>query len=162
MKIVLATAALVLSAIAALPAAARSKAPPPAAMPAVPVATAEGTPIPDGQLSDAARPEHYRLDLTVDPARERFSGKVEIDVTLARPAAFIDLHGRGLAMHRVSAQVQGQAITGTWRQEDPSGVARITFPQVLPAGRVTLAFEYDAPFLDGAAGMFREIGRAHV
>ena len=40
--------------------------------------------IPRGILPDVATPLAYRLDLTVVPERERFSGHVEIDVQLKR------------------------------------------------------------------------------
>ncbi|MDE2620776.1 MAG: M1 family peptidase, partial [Sphingomonadales bacterium] len=124
----------------------------PAAAPAAVVALA---PVPEGQLTDAVRPGAYRLDLTVDPAQERFSGRVEIDARLARASRFIDLHGRGLAMHRAVARVGGREIVGTWHQLDETGVARLTFAEALPAGPVTLAFDYDAPFGSGPSGLFR-------
>ena len=38
---------------------------------------------------------------------------------------------------------------------DPTGVARLVFAEPLPAGLVTLQFEYDAAFNSGPAGMFR-------
>ena len=112
-------------------------------------------PVPERKLSDAARPTAYRLDLTVDPARERFSGKVEIDTVLVRASRFIDLHGNDLAMHRAVARVDDREIVGTWTQLDATGVARLTFAEALPAGTVTLAFDYDAPFNSGPSGLFR-------
>lgn len=112
-------------------------------------------PVPEGQLTGAVRPSAYRLDLTVDPAQERFSGRVEIDARLVRASRFIDLHGRGLAMHRAVARVGGREIAGTWHQLDETGVARLTFAEALPAGAVTLAFDYDAPFGSGPSGLFR-------
>lgn len=111
--------------------------------------------VPLGRLGDAAKPTAYRLDLTVDPAQPRFSGHVEIDVALAAPAAAIDLHGRGLTVARVVATAGGREVIGQWREVDPSGVARVTFAQELPAGPVTLAFDYDAAFADGPSGLFR-------
>ena len=111
--------------------------------------------IPLGQLDDAARPTAYRLDLTIDPSRPRFSGHVEIDAVLAAPASTITLHGRGLAMSRVLAIVGGRTIAGRWRQLDPVGVAQVSFAEALPAGPITLAFDYEAPFADGPAGLFR-------
>ncbi|MBW8755633.1 MAG: M1 family metallopeptidase [Sphingomonadales bacterium] len=110
---------------------------------------------PKGQLSDVVQPQDYRLDLTVDPAKERFSGKVEIDTLLTRPSTTVFLHGRDLAMHRATARVGGAQFTGTWRQLDATGVAALTFDQPLPAGPVIFAFDYDAPFQDGPSGMFR-------
>jgi aminopeptidase N len=110
---------------------------------------------PQGQLSDAVQPQDYRLDLTIDPAKERFSGKVEIDALLKAPSAAVFLHGRDFAMHRAVARVGGKEYVGTWRQLDATGVAALTFDQPLPAGPVVFAFDYDAPFQDGPAGMFR-------
>lgn len=112
-------------------------------------------PIPLGRLGDAVRPQTYRLDLTVDPAKARFAGHVEIDVTLATQTSTIDLHGRGLNVARVVATTSlGRVIAGLWRERDASGVARIRFDEPLAAGPVTLAFDYDAPFADGPSGMF--------
>ncbi|HEX4846980.1 MAG TPA: M1 family metallopeptidase [Novosphingobium sp.] len=112
-------------------------------------------PVPPGKLTDAVRPLAYRIDLTVDPNQERFSGKVEIDTVLKRPSRFIDLHGRDLKMGSAVAVVNGQRIPARYFELDPTGVARLTFDQALPAGPVTLAFEYDAPFGSSPAGMFR-------
>lgn len=145
---------LVAVTLAALPCAAR-------AQDAI-VVTRPTLDVPLGELAEAARPAAYRLDLTVDPSHPRFSGHVEIDVDLAAPTATIDLHGRGLAVTRVVAMAAGREVAGTWREVEPvTGVARLTFAQDLPAGRVTLAFDYDAPFSDGPSGMFRvEVGGA--
>lgn len=118
-------------------------------------APAPTPPVPAGQLTEAARPLAYRLDLTVDPAQERFAGRVEIDAVLARPTRAIDLHGRELAMRSVTATSGARTLVGQWAEHDPTGVARLTFAEDLPAGPVTLKFAYDAPFQSGPAGMFR-------
>ena len=122
-------------------------------------------PVPLGQLTDAVRPAAYRLDLTVDPAQERFSGHVEIDTTLKTASKFVDLHGRDLAVRKAVASVGGKSFAGSWTVLDRTGVARLIFAEPLPAGPVTFAFDYDAPFESSPAGMFRvkvgdEIGRA--
>src|SRR5271166_6223481 len=41
---------------------------------------------PQGRLSDDVTPTAYRLDLTVDPSRARFSGHTEIDALLTQPS----------------------------------------------------------------------------
>ena len=112
-------------------------------------------PIPRGKLTGVVQPVAYRLDLTVDPAREDFSGHVEIDATLKAPSTFVDLHGRGLKMKGVTARIGGQTYPGQWHEVEASGVARLVFAQPLPAGPVTFAFEYQAPFENGPSGMFR-------
>ena len=111
-------------------------------------------PIPPGKLTDAVRPVAYRLDLTVDPSRDNFTGHVEIDATLKSPGTFVDLHGRDLAVSKVTATAAGQTFIGQWHQVQESGVARVVFDRALPAGPVTLRFDYTAPFGSGPAGMF--------
>ncbi|MEJ5977184.1 M1 family metallopeptidase [Novosphingobium sp. PS1R-30] len=118
-------------------------------------APTESAPYPKGQLTDAVQPQDYRLDLTLDPAREGFSGKVEIDALLKRPSATIHLHGRDLTMRSATARVGNRTIPGTWKQLDDTGVAALTFAETLPAGPVILTFDYDAKFQEGPAGLFR-------
>ncbi|MBS0477655.1 MAG: M1 family metallopeptidase, partial [Proteobacteria bacterium] len=110
---------------------------------------------PKGPLTDAVKPSAYRLDLTVNPDNERFSGKVEIDAMLKASSTFVDLHGRDLGIKKAVATAAGKTYVGTWTQVDPTGVARLTFAEPLPAGPVTFAFDYDAAFESGPAGMFR-------
>jgi aminopeptidase N len=143
-------AASTLSLALAAPALAEAPAPLPAAQDAAKLA-----PVPPGRLTDAAKPLAYRLDLTVDPSKARFSGHVEIDAELKRPSRFIDLHGRDLAMSEAAAMVGGKVYPARWFEIDPSGVARMVFDNELPAGPLKLVFKYDAPFNDGPAGMFR-------
>ena len=112
-------------------------------------------PTPEGKLTGIAAPSAYRLDLTVDPNQESFSGKVEIDAELKRPAKFIDLHGRDLAVRHATALVGGRTLTGHWSQLEDTGVARLVFDEELPAGKVTLKFDYEASFQTAPAGMFR-------
>ena len=109
---------------------------------------------PKGRLGDAVQPVAYRLDMTVDPAAARFSGHVEIDVTLATASRRIFLHGRDLGMTRVSARIGDREVIGDWLQLDANGAARIDFAEPLPAGAATLVFDYDAPFAGAANGMF--------
>ena len=111
-------------------------------------------PIPLGKLTDAVRPVAYRLDLMVDPARDDFSGHVEIDTTLKAPSSYVDLHGRGLKMSKAVAMAGGQTLTGQWHEIEASGVARLVFDRALPAGPVTFSFDYQAPFGSGPAGLF--------
>ena len=112
-------------------------------------------PPPTGKLPGGVTPLAYRLDLTLEPDKPRFPGKVEIDVRIAAPARTIHLHGRDLSVHLASAAIGGRKLAGVWKQADASGIVALTFPEPLPAGRVTLAFEYDAAFNDSPAGLFR-------
>ncbi|MEO7276789.1 MAG: M1 family peptidase, partial [Sphingomicrobium sp.] len=125
-----------------------------AAPAAAPAAITADPHAPKGKLPDGATPTAYRLDFTVLPEADRFSGHDEIDVTLSRPVTSIYLHGRDLQMTRAVAMVGGQAVAANWVQVDSTGTARLDFPREIPAGSITLAFDYTAPFGDSASGMF--------
>lgn len=123
------------------------------------VPQAENAAVPQGELGNAVRPTAYRLDLALDPASERFSGKVEIDVVLNEASSTIVLHARELAIRRAEAVIAGARAAASWREADPSGVLVLEFPQVLPPGPATLAFDYEGEFNTGPSGLFRvEVG----
>ena len=123
---------------------------PPAKTPAV-VADAKA---PKGKLPDAAAPIAYRLDFTILPEAQRFSGRDEIDVTLKQPVKSLYLHGRDLSVAKAVAVVGGKPVPAKWTQVDKTGTARLDFARELPAGNITLKFDYSAPFGDSASGMF--------
>ena len=110
--------------------------------------------VPHGRLTDAVVPSAYRIDTRFDPAKDGFSGETQIDVTLAHPSLYIDMHGRNLAMNSATATVGGKTHTGHWHQVDPTGVARLVFDEELPAGKATLAFAYDGQYQGNASGLF--------
>ncbi|MFL6620347.1 MAG: M1 family aminopeptidase, partial [Povalibacter sp.] len=120
---------------------------------AAPLMAAEN--FPQGKLPDSATPLAYRLDLTVVPEQPRFSGHVEIDVMLKNASRSLFIHGRDLNMTRAIAQSGQQQVTAKYAELDQLGTARLDFDRELPAGKITLKFEYDAPFGDGPAGLYR-------
>src|ERR1700761_3004883 len=111
-------------------------------------------PVPQGLLPDAATPVAYRLDLTVLPEQGRFSGHVEIDVELKAPTRSLYLDGRGLAMRSALPRTGAGEVSAVYTQVDPLGVARLDFATPLPAGKVKLVFDYDAPFGTGPSGLY--------
>ena len=102
-----------------------------------------------------AVPKAYRIALTVNPAETRFTGHVEIDVDLTTPRQVIRLGGRDLSVTGVAAKSAERTVLGTYKQLDEAGHAQINFQSALPAGRVTLIFDYSGPFQNGPGGLFR-------
>lgn len=109
---------------------------------------------PKGRLPDVAAPTAYRLDFTILPETDRFTGHDEIDVRLKQPVRSLYLHGRDLDVKRAVAMVGGQAVPATFVQVDRSGTARLDFAREIPAGNATLIFDYDGAFGDSASGLF--------
>lgn len=138
-----------------------SSTPTPSASSAVGETPAEETPaktpqpVPLGQLDRAVIPRAYRLELSLIPDAEDFSGIVEIDVDFAEPTDRFFLHGLDLEVHEVTV-TQGDALTSaSYRQVDPTGVAELTVSSTLDAGAGTLRFVYSAAFNRKLQGIYR-------
>ena len=113
--------------------------------------------IPKGQLPEGVTPTAYRIELRTDPTADTFSGTVQIDVTLDKASTSIYLHALGQTISSVTATTSdGTAVTGSAEQElADGGVTRLNFENPLPAGNVTLAMDYTAPFNLGLAGLYK-------
>ena len=109
---------------------------------------------PTGRLPDTVKPSAYRLQLTVDPAKENFRGHTEIDAVLARPTRTIFLHGNGLSVSKAQITAGQTTVAARYTEVDDSGVARLDLPKELPAGKMTLTFDYQGGFRTGAEGLF--------
>ncbi|TWB12798.1 aminopeptidase N [Nitrospirillum amazonense] len=110
--------------------------------------------VPRGMLADTVQPTAYRLDLTILPEQPRFNGHAEIDVQLQREAAQIFLHGKDLTVIRATARTSSGTVLAQWSEVERSGVARLIFADPLPAGAVTLSFDYSAPYTDTPSGFY--------
>jgi cytosol alanyl aminopeptidase len=100
-------------------------------------------------------PTHYRLDLTILPDRETFSGQVEIDVDIREPAPVIWLHGNRIDVREAWLSVAGTRSEVVYEQVDPTGIARVSLGAAPPAGPATLVFVYEAPFDQALEGLYR-------
>lgn len=119
-----------------------------------PTPSQEAAQIPLGRLPDTVRPMAYRLDLTIDPAQPQFSGHTEIDAVLLKPARVIFMDGRDLRVSRAQVRAGGSTVDAHYQQVDDTGVVRLDLPRELPAGPVTLSFDYTAGLRDDAEGLF--------
>jgi cytosol alanyl aminopeptidase len=111
--------------------------------------------MPTGQLGDAVVPAHYRLDLTILPDRETFSGRVEIDVDIRDPSPVIWLHGNRIDVREAWLSADGVRFEAAYQQVDPTGIARLSLGAAPPAGAATLVFVYEAPFDQALEGLYR-------
>jgi alanyl aminopeptidase len=148
-------APLVLPALLLLAACARHAPAPEASAQAVP------PPRPDGRLPRQVHPTRYGLDLVVDPAQPRFSGRVRIDVTVDEPTGTIVLNARGLSARsatliaggaRLPAATSMRLAAGS--KDDPEELV-LAFGKPIAAGPAQIEIDYDGPFADGLRGLYR-------
>ncbi|MES2443512.1 MAG: M1 family metallopeptidase [Pseudomonadota bacterium] len=112
--------------------------------------------VPTGKLPAGAAPIAYRLDLTIVPDQERFSGHTEIDIELKKPAAALYMHGRDLHVTSAVVRIGTTETPVTFKQINPLGLAQVDFGRTVAAGKMTLKFDYDAPFENGSpSGLYR-------
>ena len=131
--------------------------------PSVATPSAETVPAPreDGRLPPFIKPTRYALDLTVDPSKTTFAGRVRIGVTIDQPTRAIVLHGRGmtvrsaaLASSRGKLDARASLRGARWSKEEPEELV-LSFDEAVPAGEGEIAIEYEAPFSDGLRGLYR-------
>jgi len=106
--------------------------------------------IPHAQLSGNVVPQSYRVDMTMDPDAEGFSGVVEIDVEILKPTDKVWLHGKHMTVSLATAMIGSEQIPLIFTElpaaDAPSGVANLTSETVLPAGKATLKIAYATPY----------------
>ncbi|MBV1906279.1 MAG: M1 family metallopeptidase, partial [Pseudomonadales bacterium] len=112
--------------------------------------------IPLGKLPADASPTHYNLHLTIDPDIDTFSGRAIVDVTLHKDLNGIWMHGNGLAIAKIwITHENGHLVLapGSFIQKEAHGAAWLNFGAVLPAGNISIGFEYEAPFSSDLLGL---------
>jgi alanyl aminopeptidase len=116
---------------------------------------------PTGPLPEGITPTHYTLALRIVPTEERFSGTVDIRVTVERPTTEIWLHGTSLHVSRatvspgLAAAAEHTAIDARWEPSDQEGVNALRFDTPVGPGEATIHLEYDAAFDRQLKGLYR-------
>ncbi len=102
---------------------------------------------PQGKLGDQVQPLRYQIDLDVNPQRDEFNGHVAIDVQLLQDSNRVWLHGENLDVDKVTATLaDGTTVKATYDEVGGSGVVELRFAQIISAQKITLTFDYVAPF----------------
>jgi alanyl aminopeptidase len=114
----------------------------------------------DGRLPATATPTHYRVALTVDPSKTRFSGVADIEINVPKPTFYVVMHAREMVFSRAVARVGALEIPATTTLRLAAGGVVpeemvLAFDRPLPAGPVAIELAYDAPFAMDLAGLYR-------
>ncbi|WP_243319810.1 M1 family metallopeptidase [Geothrix sp. SG200] len=101
----------------------------------------EATP-PTLRLPASVRPLRGRLELTIVPSRESFTGTATYDLAISEPTATLWIHATGLRFQRAELAAGGASQTATVipGNEDVVGL-RFAAPVVSGPARLTLAWE---------------------
>jgi alanyl aminopeptidase len=118
-------------------------------------AVRDATP-PAGRLDGSVVPSRYSIELSIDPLKASFSGKVIIDVALKHAQDAIWLHGKNLQVSEAYLMdKESNRIDASYAERLDSGVALLTLSRAAPAGLAQLHFRYSAPFNDSANALYK-------
>lgn len=106
------------------------------------------------RLPETVTPKAYRLDLTIDPAKQTFAGTVEIDVDVAEATHVIYLHGEELDVSAARFVRGEKTLNPEARLGDNGGMALVFAPD-LEAGKGTIEVDYEAPLDEVPTGLYR-------
>jgi alanyl aminopeptidase len=107
--------------------------------------------VPHAQLGDNVIPLRYRLDFSIDPRQDTFSGFVNIDVMVKEPTKKIWLHGKNMNVTNAKAILSDASeVAAEYIQIDPleapSGIASLNFDTEVGPGKVVLIIPYSKPY----------------
>ncbi len=115
--------------------------------------------MPLGRLPGAVVPQHYKLELSIDPRQSVFTGRAQIEVDIARPLESIWIHGNQLQVNSaVLRQDEQTELKLQYEQMTPLGLARLRPRQndlQLAAGSALLVIDYQADFNDSLEGLYK-------
>ncbi len=133
--------------------------PPPKVHPSFKVEVPE--PLTTGRLPQGVEPRGYDLDLSIDPAKESFSGVVRIQVTLARPTGALVLHAADLDVKTATITSRGRQIQADVIHRKAAGATKDAEELVLVAseeiapGDAEIRIAYTAPLNEKLRGIYR-------
>lgn len=129
--------------------------PPDVVTPPQPSATADDGPkFPAGRLPGDVRPTHYDLELSIDPRKPSFSGKVSIDIELDAERDTIWLHGIFDELEG-TVSVGDETIAVKAVQHLPEGVLELRPAKAIPKGKATIALSFTGKFGTHLDGLYR-------
>ncbi|MGH8073295.1 MAG: M1 family peptidase, partial [Lysobacter sp.] len=103
--------------------------------------------VPTGQLPRTVMPTLVELELKLDPAQERFSGRTVVHADVAEATDVVWLHGRDLDIKSAEAVLaDGSRVALDAKQVHVSGVLKLAAAQTLPAGKINIEIDFEAPY----------------
>ncbi|MGH8495225.1 MAG: M1 family aminopeptidase [Gammaproteobacteria bacterium] len=120
---------------------------------------------PDGRLPGDVVPQAYRLELTVRPARDRFSGQVDIALDVRKAVDGFWMHGQRLDVGEADLILaSGKRLPVDYTQVNDDGVVRIELGRQIAPQRARLVISYSAGLNPGLRGLYsvREGGDAYA
>jgi alanyl aminopeptidase len=99
--------------------------------------TLAGAQPPSLRLPSTVKPRHHRVELTLDPNQESFTGAIDLDVELTAPTDVVWLNAEELTVDAAHAEVAGARLPARVLPQ-PHDFVGLAFERALPTGRARL------------------------
>jgi aminopeptidase N len=106
------------------------------------------------RLPTNVTPQHYTLTLEPNLADATFTGKEEIDVTLAQPATSITLNAAQITFQSVSVAANGKNQIAKVSEDKAKEQATFQVANEIPAGKATIKIAYTGILNDQLRGFY--------
>jgi peptidase M1-like protein len=107
------------------------------------------------RLDDSVRPVRYAADLTLRTEASMFSGIIDIDVQLSRPASLIWLNAVGITIREAEIKAGGRTEPAAVEPGDANFVG-LRVNSIIPAGPAHLRIRYNGRIsIRDTAGIFQ-------
>jgi puromycin-sensitive aminopeptidase len=117
---------------------------------------------PGYRLDPGVRPSHVDLQLELDPATsDRYRGKVEIRIELARSTRRLRVHAVDLEVSRARAVVDGAERTARCTPQPSVGMLELAFAEPIPAGRASLKLAFSGRLRRDLCGLYAARSGVH-
>lgn len=108
------------------------------------------------RLPGDVRPVRHRLELTLIPAQDSFSGKIAIDLEVQRPADTVWMNSRKLTIDSAVIRANGRSFTAKVTHQGTEFVG-FSVPSPLVAGPAKIEIAFHGEFnKTGSDGLFKE------
>ena len=107
-------------------------------------------------LPDGVTPRRHEVEMTIDPARDSFTGVVKIEVTMKTPQATLWVNGKDLTVAEASITVGGKALPAKTTTAEGEFIG-LTPSQPVSPGNATIMIRYKAALsAQATSGPFRK------
>ena len=113
------------------------------------------------RLTRDVEPVAQAVQLSLDPAKDDFSGRVRVDLVVATPTTSFRLHALGPIITSASlTDLAGRALPLTWATTEAAlGIVTLTAPAEVPRGSYSLAIAFDNKFNRAGVGIYKTVSR---
>ena len=113
------------------------------------------------RLTREVEPVAQSVELTLDPARDDFSGRVRIDVVVRSAVTSFRLHALGPVFSSATlTDLAGRSVSlSAAITEAALGIVTLTAPAAIPPGNYVLGIAFDNKFNRAGVGLYKTVSR---